>query len=303
MRIIFMGTPDFSVPFLVELHKDHTFEIAAVVTQPDQPVGRHRALTPPAVKIAAQKLGIDIIQENNSQRLREKLATLKPDMLVVIAFGQILKPEIIKLAPHGAINIHASLLPKYRGASPIQESLLHGDTETGISIMQIDDKLDHGDIFLIKRISIEPEDNSISLAIKLSQIGSRILPTALKDIIAGSLKPIPQNHQNASYCHKIEKNNAQIDWQEMSATEILNRLRAYTPWPGIHCDFHGKKLKILDATISQSQIPAGKFIPKDNLLEIGCKKGSLSVNKLQPEGKKALTASEFINGYRQFLDS
>jgi len=301
MKIIYFGTPEFAVKPLEELYKEGSFEILGVVTQPDKPQGRKQIMTPSPVKECALKLGLKVIQPNNKKELEEDLKQFENvDFFVVIAYGMIITKKVINMPKYGAINVHASLLPKYRGASPIQESLLHGDSETGVSIMAMDEIMDHGNVYLIKRIKIDENDNLESLSSKLSVISAEILPHTLKDIANKSLSPLTQNHDKATFCHKIEKEDGKINFNK-SASEILNTLRAFTPWPGIFTEFKGKKLKIIETNISEDQISPGSFKIDGKKLKIGTAKGSLLPTKLQIEGKNIMTAEAFVNGYKSQL--
>lgn len=290
------------MPNLEALYKSRDIEIIAVITQPDKPQGRKNTLTPPPVKILAQELNLKVIQPKNTKELVSALSGLeKADFFVVIAFGMILPQEVLNMPKYGAINVHASLLPKYRGASPIQESLLNGDTETGISIIKIDKELDHGDIFLIKRLNIDKNDNFETLSMKLSILSANLLPHALHDIANGQLSPIHQNHQKATFCHKIAKEDGKIDFQK-SAKKIRNMINAYTPWPGVYTEFANKKLKIISTEISDETIQAGEFKIENKTLKIGTKKGTLIPTKLQLEGKNVMDAKAFINGYQSLIN-
>lgn len=297
MKIIYFGTPEFSVIPLLNLNSDSETEILAVVTQPDKPQGRKQIMTASPVKNCAIELGLKVIQAKNKKELAEELGKIeKADFFVVIAYGMILSKTVLEMPKHGAINVHASLLPKYRGASPIQESLLHGDAETGVSIMAMDETMDHGDVYLIKRVKIDDSDSLETLTAKLSLISAEILPHTLKDIESGVLTPLHQNHAKATYCHKIEKEDGKIDFNK-SAAEIKNMLRAFTPWPGIFTEFNGKKLKIVEATVSNDKIEPGKFKAEGKILKIGTANGSLVPSKLQIEGKNVMDAAAFVNGY------
>jgi methionyl-tRNA formyltransferase len=301
MKIIYFGTPEFAVKPLENLYKGDNIEILAVVTQPDKPQGRKQIMTASPVKDCAIKLGLKVIQPNNKKELAEELKKMeKVDFFVVIAYGMILSKEVLDMPKLGPINVHASLLPKYRGASPIQEALLHGDKETGVSIMAMDEAMDHGDVYLIKRMAIDEQDSLETLTYKLSIMSAQILPQVLEDIKNGDLSPIPQHHQKATFCHKIEKEDGKIDFNK-SAVEIKNMLRAFTPWPGIFTDFNGKKLKIIESNVSDEQIEAGKFKVDGKILKIGTKKGSLIPSKLQIEGKSVMDVASFLNGYRSHM--
>ena len=301
MKIIFFGTPEFAVPSLKMLVHTKGIEIVSVVTQPDKAIGRKQVITPPPVKKTALELGIEVIQPKTSKRLLESLKNVQVDFFVVIAYGMIIPEELLKTPRYGCVNVHASLLPKYRGASPIHESLLNGDKETGISIIKLDKELDHGDIFFIKRIKIEEKDTFPFLNNKLSETSSFILPLVLNDIMTGKLPPIPQNHKNATFCRKIEKDEGKINWTEKTAENIKNMIRAYTPWPSVYTTINNKTIKILEADTAEENITPGKFLVENNTVKIGTKKGCLIPKVIQVEGKKPMDIKSFLNGYRQIL--
>lgn len=288
------------MPILAAIHSQRDMEITAVVTQPDRPVGRKQILTPPPIKKLAEELNLKVLQPKNQKELLQILKNMETDFFVVIAYGMIFPKEILKKPKFGAINIHFSTLPKYRGASPIQEALLHGDKETGISIIKIDEELDHGDIYFLKRIPIAEKDNFPSLSKKLSEEAARISPHVLRDIANRTLKPIAQNHVKTSYCHKISKKDGEINWQK-TAEEIKNMIRAYNPWPGTYTTLKGKKIKILEATADGEKIKSGVFKLQNNVLKIGTSKGSLIPQTLQMEGKKPTGVQSFINGYKNLF--
>ncbi len=302
MKIVFMGTPEFASTILESLARDSNIEILAVVTQPDKKVGRKAIMTPPAVKVIAQELEIEVIQPKDKEEIIEELDGIDADFFVVVAYGMILPEEVLEMPKHGAINVHASLLPKYRGASPIQESLLHGDKQTGVSIMQMDEKLDHGDIHLVRRIEIERDDDLQTLTNKLASLSAEIIPTALNDILGNELPALAQDHSKATYCSKIKKEDGKIDWSK-NAEEIFNMIRAYNPWPAAHTEFNGKKLKILEAESSEENIETGKFILQDGILKIGAKNGAIIPSRVQLEGKKEMDVKDFINGNKQAIES
>lgn len=301
MKIIYFGTPQFAVPPLKALSENENCEILAVITQPDKPVGKKQILTHSEVKIAGEQLGLPVFQPKNKKELTAILKNFKADFYVVIAYGMILSPEILAMPQISCINVHGSLLPKYRGASPIQETLLNGDAVGGITLIKMAEKMDQGPIYLIRKVNIEPNDNFPLLAEKLSNLTAELLPLALEDIMGGILTPIPQNEKNSSYCHKISKQDGLIDWTKTSR-EIINKLHAYTPWPGIYTIIDGKKLNILDAEESTLKIPPGKVKIEDNKILFGTQNGSLLVKELQLEGKKPMKSKDFLNGQRKLLE-
>ncbi len=306
IKIIFMGTPDFALAPLETLINHTDFEVVAVVTQEDKKVGRKLKIMAPPVKLMAMRHGIPVLQPQtikNNPEFVKLLRSLQPDFLAVAAFGQILPEKILQIPKYGCVNIHASLLPKYRGASPIEEALLHGDQETGVTIIRMEQKLDSGNIYLLKKIPIENSDNAGTLRIKLSLLGAPMLPEVLTEIVETGTNGIPQNEKLATYCHKIEKKNGLMDIKSMSAEEILRRIKAYTPWPGCAIMLKGKKLKILEAEIDkQKNIEPGQTIPwNKNKIALGTKKGLLMPLKVQLEGKNALPIENFLLGNRQLF--
>lgn len=302
MKIVFFGTPQFAVPSLEALAKIPDMEILAIVTQLDKPIGRKQILTPSPVKMTAKELGLKILQPKNKEDLKKMMKGYEADFFVVIAYGMIFPKEILSIPRYGCINIHASLLPKYRGASPIQEALLNGDKETGISFIQMDEKMDEGPVFLIKRTKISPNDNLESLTAKLSKLSGQLIPMVLADIVSGLLIPLKQNDKNATYCKKIKKEDGKINWNK-TAEEINNMIKAYTPWPSAYTTLKGKKLQILEATHDQTttnQKP-GTFIIDGKILKITTKKGLLLPKKIQLEGKKEMDIISFVNGYKNLI--
>ncbi len=302
MKIIYFGTPKIAVKTLESLQQEKDLEILAVVTQPDKEVGRKKVLTAPPVKVAAKNLNLKVIQPENKLQLKEALKEFKADFFVVFAYGMIFTKEVLDMPKIAAINIHTSLLPKYRGASPIQEALKNGDKETGISVMKMDEKLDHGDIYLIKRVNIEQNDTSVSLSEKLSNSSAEIMPHALQDIASNEMNPLTQNHEEASYCKKISKEDGEINFKK-TAEEISNMIRAYTPWPSVWTRYKDKKIKIIETEIVDKALDPGKFTIEDGNLLIGTSKGCLKPTTLQLEGKKDMDIKSFLNGYKKlFLD-
>lgn len=304
MKIVFFGTPEIAVPILETLAQIPDFEVISVVTQPDRPVGRKGEITPPPIKVLATNLGIKILQPENKIELEKLLKDLQADFFVVVAYGMIIPQHILAIPKYGSINVHYSLLPKYRGASPIQESLLHGDKETGVTLIKMDEKLDHGPVFLMKRIEIEDDDNLLTLSAKLTNLSSQILPLALEDIAQENLNPIEQPHEQATFCKKIKKSDGMIDWN-LSALQIRNMIRAYTPWPSVFTEIGGKKLKILKADIYESDenFPPGQFKIEDKILKISTAKNHLVPKKVQLEGKKEMDIETFLNGYSSLIES
>jgi methionyl-tRNA formyltransferase len=304
MKIHFFGTPEFAVPILKTLATSEDIEIDKVVTQPDKP-GNRKVITPPPVKIAAEELDLEVLQpEKIDKGFIDQIKEDTPDAIVVVAYGEIIPEELLDLPEYGCINVHPSLLPKYRGASPIQEALLNGDEETGITIMKMDEELDHGPILLIKRVAIDPSDDFTKLSKKLSESSAILLLLALNDIEQGILTPIPQEESKATFCRKIEKKEGEINWNR-TAEEISNQIRALTPWPSTYTDLKGKTLKILEAEIldEASPLKPGEIeIINKETFAFKTKDKLLSPTKVQLEGKPATSSQDFINGNRKLLE-
>lgn len=299
MRLIYMGTPQFAVPSLRALAKAG-HELVGVVARTDKPAGRGKLLVSPPVKLAAQELGLPVFQP---KRVRDAeciahLQALKPEAIVVAAYGQLLPKEILTLPKFGCINIHASLLPRYRGAAPINWAIIQGEQETGITIMQMDEGMDTGAILLQERIAIEAQDTAGSLTEKLSLLGARMITHALPLIASGKLSAMPQDNAQATMAPLLKKENGLIDWS-LSALEIQNRVRGFSPWPGAYTFLDGKLIKILSAEAVEGQGELGAlFENAKGVLEAGTKKGLLRILSLQPEGKKPMAAAEFLRGHR-----
>ncbi|WP_432359429.1 methionyl-tRNA formyltransferase [Sporosarcina sp. UB5] len=299
-KIVFMGTPDFSVPVLTMLHKEG-FDIIAVVTQPDRPVGRKRVLTPPPVKEEAIRLGLHVLQPEKlraSEEL-EALIQMKPDLIVTAAYGQILPKNLLDAPRLGCVNVHASLLPKYRGGAPIHQAVIDGETETGVTIMYMVEKLDAGDIISQITVPITEEDNTGILFEKLSVAGTTLLKETLPSIIAGTNERIPQDESFVSFAGNITREQEKIDWSR-SGNDIFNQIRGLYPWPGAYSVFEGENVKIWKAEKSDITIEAtpGTIIKllKDKLIIKTGDETSIAITELQPAGKKRLLAEEFLNG-------
>lgn len=304
VKIVFLGTPEFALPVLAHLAADKRFEIAAVITQEDKPFGRHQTLTPPPIKKLAIELNLAVFQPvrlNRDHALLEKIQSWKVDFLVVVAYGQILSQKVLNLPSVKSINIHGSILPKYRGASPIEQSLLNCDAETGISIMEMTAKMDEGPVYEIHKIAIGHTDDNLTLREKLSQLGAIKLPDCLVKIKQGQIKPTVQDESKATYCQKISKQDGQINPQVETAQKIIGKLKAFRPWPGIFIKVQGKNCKIIQAGISNKEISPGKFLIENKKLFLGTASNNLEIFELQLEGKKPLTTSDFLLGNSQLF--
>ncbi len=301
MKTIFMGTPDFSV-YIANALRENEFDIQCVVTQPDKESGRGKKIHYSPIKEWAIKNNIEILQpiKAKDSEFIEKIKSLKPELIVTAAFGQIIPIDILEIPTYGCINVHASLLPKYRGASPIQQSLFDGEKETGITIMYMNEKMDEGDIILQRKIEILPSDNTGSLFDKLAKEGALAIIDYKKMLENGKPVGFPQNSINATYCKKISKEQGNIDWNK-SAQEIFNCIRAMTPYPGAYSFLSGKRIKIISVTYEKAEhdFIAGKIISANkNEITVSCKDGFIKILSLQPEGKNILSAKDFLNGHK-----
>jgi methionyl-tRNA formyltransferase len=301
MNLLFCGTPQFAVPTLSALATaGHTIQF--VVSQPDRPSGRGMQVSPTPVKARAAELGLRVTQPDKikaNAELRAQLETLKPDAIVVVAYGRILPKWMLDLPRYGCINAHASLLPKYRGAAPIQWVIANGESVTGVTTMRIDEGLDTGDMLLQREIEILHDDTTITLSPRLAELGAELTVETLRALEQGTVVPQPQDNFHATLARIITKEDGRADFTR-PAREIHNRLRGFQPWPGVFTRFRGKSLNFwkTDAIDSGSLAP-GEIRAEQDSLVIGCGENTaLSVIELQPEGKKRMSAREFINGYR-----
>src|SRR5579864_106794 len=300
MDLVFCGTPQFAVPTLEKL-VDAGFYLRLVLTQPDRPKGRGLELLPSPVKQSAEKLGLPIYQPEKikqNEELRAKLEVLAPDSIIVVGYGRIIPPWMLRLPKHGNINLHASLLPKYRGAAPIQWAIASGETITGVTSMRIDEGLDTGDILLQRELAITEEDTSETLAPKLATTGAELIVETLRGLQSRTITPRPQDHAHATLAPILKKEDGRIDFRQ-NAQEIYNRLRGFQPWPGAFTTFRGKTLNITAAKPASEQVPQAQLLANGAQLFVGCGQNtSLEILELQPEGKKRMPARDFIHGYR-----
>jgi len=301
MKLVFCGTPQFAVPSLERLAAAG-FAIQLVVTQPDRPQGRGMELTAPPVRQSAQKLNLPVIQPEKIKKNEEfqaQLSALQPEAIIVVGYGRIIPPWMLTLPPLGNINVHASLLPKYRGAAPIQWAIAEGETVTGVTTMLLNEGLDTGDILLQREMPILPEDTSVTLWPRLAAMGADLLVETLRGLEQKRIAPTPQDHAQATLAPILKKEDGQVDFQR-TAAEIDNRLRGFQPWPGAYTQFRGKGLKFVSALpVTLPNLNPGELRISGEKLFSGCGGGTaLELLQLQPEGKKVMTAREFINGYR-----
>lgn len=303
MRVVFMGTPDFAVPTLESLIDAPDFDVVAVITQPDRPAGRGKQLRPSPVKTRAQAHHLPIFQPEKlrGKAVMEQLRSYEPDFHIVAAYGQILRQAVLDLPTYGSINVHASLLPRWRGAAPIQAAILHGDHETGITIMQMDTGLDTGPMLKKQALPIAPDETGQSLHDKLAALGGPLLLDTLRGIIKGEIEATPQAGADATYAPRIDKSDGCLDWQE-NAIAIERRIRAFFPWPGTFSYWEGQMLKIVAGqALPNLQLAPGKvaFNQQGHALVIGCGEGAFAPNSVQMAGRKAMSAKDFVNGFAE----
>jgi methionyl-tRNA formyltransferase len=301
-RVVFMGSPDFSLPALRALAD--AYKVVGVVTQPDRASGRGRELKPPPVKLLAQELDIPVIQPEKLRQpeAMEQLRLWNPDLIVVAAFGQIIKKDVLYLPRFGCINVHASLLPRWRGAAPINAAILHGDEETGITIMKMDVGLDTGPILAQRPIRLTREDTAGSVFEKLSHLGADLLIETLPAYLSGKIEPIPQPEEGVTYAPMIKKEEGQLDFTR-AVNELERRVRAFNPWPSAFMDFDGTLLKIHRAHVVEGEAQAGQRLIHENQPAVGAGGGLLILDEVQPAGKKSMSGKSFLAGARHWLPS
>ncbi|MBI2957111.1 MAG: methionyl-tRNA formyltransferase [Acidobacteria bacterium] len=308
MKLLFCGTPEFAVPTLRRLHAE-TFDIAAVVTQPDRPKGRGLAPAAPPVKLAAQQLGLPVEQPDKfkGEPGRALLARHQPDAVVIVGYGQLIPADLLRLPRHGWINLHASLLPKYRGAAPVQWALINGETATGVTTFQLDEGLDTGPIFLQREVPIAEDDNALTLSHRLAEVGAELMVETLRRLAAGQLTPEPQDHSRATKAPLLKREHGRLNFS-LPARDISNRIRGLVPWPGAFTSFRGTLLHIWHAKpvgppagVVQPPAP-GTLLVERHALYVACGPEAsgntwLRLEELQPAGRKRLSATDFINGF------
>jgi len=308
MSIVFIGTPEFAVPSLKAL-VDTGPDIAAVVTQPDRPAGRGRTLTPSSVKAAATEHGLTVLQPASLRdpEAVEQLRKLAPEVMVAVAYGQILRREVLEIPPKGVLNVHPSLLPRWRGATPIPAAILAGDNETGVSIMLMDQGMDSGPILAQQTTRLSDSETTATLTASLAEVGASLLAHTLPRWLNGEITPRPQNEEVATVCHPLTKGDGAIDWTR-PATEIWRQVRAYDPWPGAFTPFDGESLRIwsawpIEAVPSSEAVGTILGIPEDAPLEaqdaafaVQTGDGVLAIHEVQRAGRNRLSSKEFLRG-------
>jgi len=302
MRILFCGTPQFAVPTLQHLLAHPEFEVLAVITQPDRPRGRGQEVFFSAVKQTALAAKIPLHQPEKirAPEVQELLQSYLPDFIVIIAYGQIIPARLLPIPKHGWINLHASLLPKYRGAAPINWAIVHGETRTGLTTMRIDAGMDTGDILLQQELGIGPIETAPELSTRLSEAGAPLMAETLRGLAAGKIAPRPQDHSQATLAPMLKRDDGRIDWNR-TATEIYNRMRGFTPWPGAHSVFRGHSCHLWAEPVSNKKrdAPPGTLLLEGDELLVVCGGATLlSLLAVQLEGRKRVSALEFANGAR-----
>ncbi|RMH06013.1 MAG: methionyl-tRNA formyltransferase [Nitrospirae bacterium] len=306
MRIVFMGTPEFAVPSLnALLHSPH--QVVGVVTQPDRPKGRGQAMVAPPVKRVAQAQGLPLLQPERMKdpEVLRQLEQWRPDLIAVAAFGRILPQAILQLPPRGCVNVHASLLPRYRGAAPIQWALINGEQETGVTTMLMDQGMDTGDILLQQVVPIAPTDTAVELSHRLAQVGGDLLIQTLEGLETGTVVPKPQDHEQATLAPLLTKEDGRLDWSH-SAIAIANRIRGLSPWPGCFTFLDGQRLMIWNVRIVPESASAhGEPAAPGTIVHVGKAEftvttgdGLLAVTEVQPANRKRMSAAEFVAGHR-----
>jgi len=284
-RIIFCGTPNFAIPALKALIAEPGLEVVSVITQPDKLIGRSQTLTPPPVKELAEKTGIPVLQPPDINTILEDIEALKPDFLVVVAYGQLIKEPILSLPGCTPINIHYSLLPRWRGAAPVQHALLAGEEKSGVTVQQIVLKLDAGPILAQEELIIEPRDTTSTLLDRLNAVGAQILVNTLKR----PLQPKEQDESKATFCTKLTREDGECNPEKETAEEIDRRVRAFVPWPGVRCMIRGQEIKLIETALE----------PLAGSMPLECKDGTtLHIVKLQPPSKREMSGEEWLRGQR-----
>jgi len=304
-RVVFMGTPEFAVPTLERLIDGDAFEVVGVLTQPDRPAGRGRRPTPSPVRRVAEAHGIPVwmpVRLRGNLEIFDTLRELAPDVIVVAAYGLILPPEVLEIPLHGCLNVHASLLPRHRGAAPVAAAILNGDSETGVTIMLMDEQMDHGPILAQRATPIRPDDTQATLTQRLAHLGAELLVEVLPRWVAGEIEARPQEHEKATYAPMLKKEDGRIDWSAPAA-RIERMTRAYDPWPGAWTTFNGQRFKIVRGKavdLKTAAVP-GQVIETSQGLAVATGEGILVLERVQLAGKRAMSVEEFVRGHRDFL--
>ncbi|PID86432.1 methionyl-tRNA formyltransferase [Candidatus Gracilibacteria bacterium] len=312
MKVAFFGTQEFSKNILSGILLNKNIEICLVVSQPDKAVGRKRIITYTEVKKFCISNDLKILQPNSLRKgdesieFEKELKSLDLDFALVVAYGKIIPKNLLSIPKYGFINIHGSILPLYRGASPVQEAIRLGDTETGLTIMQMSEGMDEGDIFSIKKVEIGKDEKSIDIFRKFEKIGPELLINTLESIVSSKISPIKQNNEKATYCSKINKEDGKVDFKKESIDDIYNKYRAYYSWPGIFCFYKGKKINFEEVEYANELacgFVSGEVVKKFKEIGIVCSDNKILIlKKIKLEGKKSMDILSFVNGNKDFLD-
>lgn len=296
-KILFLGTPEVAGMILKRLAGE--CEVVAVVTGLDRPAGRGKGLKSPAVKVVAEELGLPVWQPGKVSWELEKVRSLGAEMAVVVAYGEILSEEFLNSFPQGCVNVHFSLLPQWRGASPVQSAILVGDEVTGVTVQQMVKKLDAGDVLLQDKMKIKDDDTTAKLLPRLAEQGAELVTR----VVRGEGKAVKQDEDEVTFCGKIEKADGELRFVQETAEELDRRRRAFDPWPGVWTVWRGERLKILDTAVSEEKQEAGLVEWRGEKLLVGARMGTLEIKKLQKAGKKPMVAADFVRGYPDFKGS
>ncbi|HTL39666.1 MAG TPA: methionyl-tRNA formyltransferase [Methylomirabilota bacterium] len=301
MKIIFAGTTEFGIPTLEKLKKQN--ELVLIITQPDKPAGRDKKLAPSPIKLWAQKNNIPLIQPEKIIESKSQISDYEPDLLLVAAYGQIIPKEILDIPKFKSINIHGSILPKYRGASPIQSAILNGDNVTGITLIQMDEKMDHGPMLAVKSLPLDETITFPELYQKMGVLAADLVDETLPKWFAGAISPVEQDHAAATFCKPIERADAKIDWAK-TAMEINRKIRSFNPEPGTWTTLSGKPIKILSAEVIKDhkiELP-GKIYAFNGEPAVKCMENALLLKKVKPDGKNEMSGKDYLNGLRSLND-
>lgn len=300
-KIIFAGTSEFGIPTLEKLKSSH--ELVLVITQPDRPTGRTKALTAPPIKLWAIKNGIEVAQPEKISELENRITNMQPDLLLVAAYGQIIPGNILSIPKFGSVNIHGSVLPKYRGASPIQATIFNGEKTGGVSLLVMDEKMDHGPLLATQSVELTGKETFPELYKSLADVAATLTEETLPDYLGGSLIPRPQNHIEATFTKLLTRDDGRIDWNR-TAAEISCHVRAYNPEPGTWTQLKGKVVKILEVEKvmdNKIELP-GKLYVHNGELAAKCLDGSVLIRRVKPEGKNEMSGKDFLNGLQSLSD-
>lgn len=305
LRVLFIGTSAFGIPALQALMNEPHIKVIGVITQPDKAAGRKQLLNPPPIKVEAERYHLSILQPDRIKNYASEIKKLRPGLIVVVAYGQIIPEEILNIPKYGCLNVHGSILPKYRGAAVLQAPILNGDKQSGVTIMKMDKGLDTGPIISQAVLELEPAETPVTLATKLSRLGADLLIPTIRKYVSGELKPQPQNNELASYVSMLDKKDGKIDWTR-TAVEVERQIRGLTPWPGAWTNWNGKTLKIIEVEHEPHRIEQyreGEVFLDHDKLAVQCAIDALIIKRLQLEGKTETTAEEFIRGHRDIIHS